>query len=402
MTEDRDIRRGVGAVGTTLLMIVSGLLCLGALMVYSAGATVMQEVDWLEFWRYTTGRRVAMVPVVWLVLAIVSHLNYRRFVINERYFGWSPALWFMIVSLIMLGAVLIPGVGTEVNASRRWLKFGPAEYGLTIQPSELAKWTVVMFLAGYCWLTGTRMREFKRGFVLPMGVLVTVVGLIGVEDFGTAALVGAVGMMVLLVGGMRWWYPLLLLPLAGLAFYFMVYCNAYRWDRVRAFLHNEETAQAGEQEPASVYHLRQSKMALGSGGLWGVGLGKGKVKLGYLPEDTTDFVFAVIGEELGLAGCALVIGLYMGLMVCSMVIVHRARDRLGMLLAIGISATMGAQAVMNLMVVTGLAPTKGIALPFVSAGGSGLMLTAISAGVLINIARSEEKAGKRQEAGGEI
>ena len=127
-------------------------------------------------------------------------------------------------------------------------------------------------------------------------------------------------------------------------------------------------------------------MAIGSGGLGGRGLGNGSIKMGWLPEDTTDFVFAIIGEELGLAGCALVIGLFAALMICAIMIVRRSHGQLGRLTAIGIAGTIGAQAVMNLMVVTGLAPTKGIALPFVSAGGSGLVMTAIATGILINIA----------------
>ena len=138
---------------------------------------------------------------------------------------------------------------------------------------------------------------------------------------------------------------------------------------------------------------RESLSALGrpeniaSGGIWGKGLGNGTMKFGWVPEDTTDFVFAIIGEELGFVGCAIVIGLFVALIFCGILIVNRASDPLGMFLAVAITGTIGAQAVMNLMVVTSLAPTKGIALPFISAGGSGLLLTAMAAGVLVNVAK---------------
>jgi cell division protein FtsW len=121
--------------------------------------------------------------------------------------------------------------------------------------------------------------------------------------------------------------------------------------------------------------------------MWGVGLGKGTIKLGWLPEDTTDFIFAVIGEELGFAGCAIVISLYFAFILCGLLIAYKSPDRLGSLVALGITGTVGSQAAMNLLVVTGMAPTKGIALPFISAGGSGLVVTALAVGVLVNVAK---------------
>jgi len=176
---------------------------------------------------------------------------------------------------------------------------------------------------------------------------------------------------------------LILLPLAVLAFYLLVYCEPYRWERVVAYFQDAPNGQFSD----TAYQARQSIMAIGAGGIWGCGLGKGTIKCGYLPEDTTDFIFAVIGEELGLAGCIIVIFLFAFLLLCSLAILKRCPDRMGQLLVIAISGTICAQALMNLLVVTGMAPTKGIALPFVSAGGSGLVITAMAAGVLMNIAR---------------
>jgi cell division protein FtsW len=375
---------GVSLAGW-LVVIISALLCLGALMVFSAGASLDQNITPSRFWTYTSVKRILFVPVVWLLLAIVGRLDYRRWVFNCDHWLRSPIIWLQLISIITLVLVLIPCIGTEVNYSRRWLRFGSETAGLQFQPSELAKWVTVMFIGCYASWRRDEIRTLTRGFLPPVLVLGVVVALIGIEDFGTAALVAAAGIAILLIAGARWWHMLILIPVAAVAFYVMVYQVDYRWDRVLAYWHGSaETAD-------TAYQAKQSVMAIASGGVWGVGLGNGTVKLGWLPEDTSDFIFAVIGEELGLAGCAMVIGLFVALMVCSMVVVHRARDGLGMLLAVAVAATIGAQAAMNLLVVTHMAPTKGIALPFVSAGGSGLVLTAIAAGVLVNVARQGTK-----------
>jgi len=369
------------ALGVWLMIIISALLCLGALMVFSAGATVTQQLNISEFWRFTTLKRLFFVPIVWLILAVVSRLNYRKLVINEEHALRSPIFWLMGISLVMLVLVLL--IGTEINGARRWMKFGPSQYNITFQPSELAKWVTVMFLAAYVVWRGDKIKEFWRGFLPGCLVLMLVVGLIGKEDFGTAAVVAAVGAVVLLVGGVKWWHMLNLVPAAAAAFYFLVVRVPYRWVRLVAHWQQDNP----DSNLAEKYHAQQSITAIGSGGFWGRGLGGGTMKYGYVPEDTSDFIFAPIGEELGFVGCALVIVLYTALLFCSMLVINRANHKLGALLVTGIAGMIGAQALMNLMVVSGLAPTKGIALPFVSVGGSGLVMTALAAGVLINVAR---------------
>ena len=379
-----------GILPTWLMVIISALLCLGALMVFSAGASLDQQIDPKHFWRYATLRRVAFVPVVWVVLALVGNLDYHRLLVSEKSFWLSPIVWLLVLSVVLLGLVLIPGIGAEINYSRRWLKIGPTNYGLTFQPSELGKWSVVLFLAVYSHFVGQNMSNFRKGFLPACAVLLLVVGLIGKEDFGTAALVGVVGAAVMLIAGVRRQHLLVLTPVAAGAFYLLVYCNAHRWNRVLAYLY----ADTPGTDFAGAYHARQSIMALGAGGMWGCGLGKGAIKLGWLPEDTTDFVFAVIGEELGFVGCSMIIGLFIAFIIVSMLIIRRAPDRLGALLATAVALTIGLQAAMNLAVVTGLVPTKGIALPFVSAGGSGLLVTAVATGILLNIARQGLKRRK--------
>jgi len=371
------------SLGRWLFVIISALLCLGALMVFSAGASLDRQIDVRHFWRYTTLRRVAFVPIVWVVLAVVGRCNYRKVLVFDKWFWLSPIVIAQILAIAALAAVLVPGIGTQAGESRRWLVFGGSEYGLQFQPSELAKWVTVMFLAAYGAYKGESMRKFVTGFLPACVVLMLVAGLIGKEDFGTAALVGAMGIVVLIVAGVRWWHPLSLVPPAVGAFYQLVYCVDYRWVRVTAFWHG------GQESQETLYHAQQSIMAIGTGGLWGCGLGQGKVKLGWLPEDTTDFIFAVIGEELGFVGCGIVIALFVMMIICGIMIVKNTPDRLGKLLTIAITGTIGAQALMNLLVVSDMAPTKGIALPFVSAGGSGLVMTAVAVGVVINIARQK-------------
>jgi cell division protein FtsW len=380
MNSDGIENKGGGYDGW-LMAIIAALLCLGALCVFSAGASLDQQLDWRYFWKSITMRRVAFVPIALAVMAVMGHCNYRKLLMNEKHFWLSPVIAFLIISVGLLVLVLIPNIGTQVHSSRRWLVLSG---GLQFQPSELAKWVVIMFLAVYAVYKGDRIRSFFGGFVPGCVVLLVVVGLIGLEDFGTAALVGAMGVLVLLMGGVRWWHVLILIPVALIAFYVLVYQVDYRWDRVTAFLHDN-----GNEQSATSYQANQSMMALGAGGMFGCGLGLGTVKLGHLPEDTTDFVFAIIGEELGFIGCAIVAGLFIALMICGTLVMLKSTDRLGQLLAGAITATIGAQALMNMMVVTGMAPTKGIALPFVSAGGSGLVMTALAAGVLINIARQK-------------
>ncbi len=373
------------SVSNALFIIISALLCFGALMVFSAGAGIDQHIDIKHFWKYATMRRIAFVPIVLFILAVSSRMDYHKWIVNEEKFWLSPVVYMTMFSVILLVMVLIPGVGTEVHSSRRWLQFGPPQYGLRIQPSELAKWSTVMFLACWCSYKKDDIRKFWSGFVPGCLLLGIVAGLIGKEDFGTAALVGTMGIVVMLTGGVRWYYILLLIPIAAIAFYVLVYNEPYRWERVLAYWNG-----TGGHTSAANYQAHQSIMAIGSGGIWGVGLGQGVIKCGYLPEDTTDFIFAIIGEELGLAGCLLVISLFAGFLICGIIIAKRAKDNPGRLLAIAIAGTVGTQAAINLMVVTGMAPTKGIALPFVSAGGSGLVITALAVGVLLNIARQPQ------------
>jgi cell division protein FtsW len=213
-----------------------------------------------------------------------------------------------------------------------------------------------------------------------------------VEDFGTAAFIAMVAFLMLVSAGVKWWHILTPLPFGAAGFFAMLVRSPGRMQRIAAFLHPDKWMDS------VAYQANQSLIALGSGRLWGKGLGEGICKYGHLPEDTTDFVFAIIGEELGFVGAAAVIGLFAIFVALGIMVVLRSRDRFGRLLAGGIVLTIALQAVLNIGVVTVVLPTKGIPLPFVSAGGTSMLLSAAAVGVLLNIAKqSARRPLQRQE-----
>jgi cell division protein FtsW len=212
-----------------------------------------------------------------------------------------------------------------------------------------------------------------------------IAGLILIEDFGTSALIVTVALLMLITAGVRLWYLLPPIPFGIAAFFWAIMSSQARQNRILAFLHPEKWRDSINYQPF------QSLIALGSGGIFGKGLGRGISKYGHLPADTTDFIFAIIGEELGLVGTGAVIILFSILIFLGMQVVRKAGDRFGQLAATGIVLMLGIQAAINIGVVTVVLPTKGIPLPFVSSGGTSMLLSAAAAGILINIANQTEQ-----------
>ena len=278
---------------------------------------------------------------------------------------------------LLLVLVLVPGIGREVNGARRWIDVGPIGF----QPSELAKWAVVLFLAWYGATRCSRLGKFGRGLVPAALAVGLVCGLTLIEDLGTAILIAAVAAIMLLAAGARLRHMVALSIPAAAAVVVGVAAEPYRLRRLQAFLDPWQDPQG------TGYHVIQSMTAIHGGGVGGRGLGNGVQKFGYLPEDTTDFVFSIVTEEFGLLGAALVTALVLGLLWTGWRIVHSQRNPGGQLLALGVTATITLQAVMNLLVVTGMAPTKGIALPLVSSGGTGWLLTAFMLGIMAGLDR---------------
>jgi len=366
-------------------MVIILLMALGTVFVFSAGVNISQNIDLRRFYDFPALRQLIFFPIACTLLFLLSYcFDYRRFSFNSGIFK-SPVTYLLILSIALLIIVLFPQFGTEINQARRWFRISAGPVTISFQPSELAKWSLIFFLAAFCDKFSGRIKLYWKGFIPVCLLIAFVVGLVIIEDFGTAAFISLLAFLILIIAGVRWRHVLTLLPPAVIAFCFALFHSPTRLHRITAFLHPEKWADSANYQP------NQSLIALGSGGLWGKGLGRGICKYGHLPEDTTDFIFAIIGEELGFVGSVAVIGLFIIFVWLGMLIVVRCRDSFGRILAAGIVLAIGIQAALNIGVVTVVLPTKGIPLPFVSAGGTSMLLSAAAVGVLVNIAKRSAK-----------
>jgi cell division protein FtsW len=373
-----------------IAMVVILLMAIGTVFVFSAGSNISQKLDLQRFYDFPSLRQILFFPLACVVLYIVSFFNYRRFALTA---GWlkSPATYLLVFSLTLLTIVLFPQFGTEINRARRWFRIPAGSIFISFQPSELAKWALVFFLAAFCDNYSDSIKLYWKRFVPICLLAAAVVGLVIVEDFGTAAFIAILSFLMLIIAGVKWWHILTPLPFGVITFCAALFRSPTRLQRIAAFLKPQKWADS------TAYQANQSLIALGSGGLWGKGLGRGICKYGHLPEDTTDFIFAIIGEEFGFIGNATVIGLFIVFVWLGILVIVRCRDRFGRLLAGGIVLTIGIQAAFNIGVVTVVLPTKGISLPFVSAGGTGMLLSAAAVGVLLNIAKQSTQTAVREK-----
>ena len=306
-----------------------------------------------------------------VLLAIMTKVDY--------HYLQKLSIPILVISFILLLLVMIPGIGTVTNGARRWIRFGNI---LGIQPSEFSKLAIIIFISCYIAKNQDRMYEFKRGYLLPFLIVgVTSALVIKEPDFGTSVFIIILSLIMLVVGGTRIIFILLTFIASAPFIYEMLFDNSYKETRMTAFLNPwEDPAGAG-------YHIIQSWIALGSGGITGLGIGGSKQKLFFLPESSSDFIFTIIGEEFGFIGVMVIICLFLLLIWQGLKIAHEARDILGFFLGFGITVMFGLQAIINIAVVSGSLPTKGIPLPLVSSGGSSLLFSMIGIGILINIAR---------------
>jgi len=293
-----------------------------------------------------------------------------------RKFAWP----LFIVALIALVAVLVlpEPWAKPVKGARRWihLPFG------NVQPSELAKLALIVMLAWYCERYQRQMQTLTRGIIIPGGIIALMLGLIFVEpDRGTTALLAAVSVSMLLLAGVKWRFLIPPLVAGIIGFAVMLVLDPMRWRRICSWLDLEET------KDGVGYQAYQAMLALGSGGWFGLGLGNGRQKLGFVPERHTDFILSIIGEELGLIGTLGVVVGFVLIVICGVYIATRARDTFGTMLAAGITFLIGLQAFINIGVVTSALPNKGLALPFISYGGSNLLAMLACVGLLFSVAR---------------
>jgi len=376
-------------VADCIAMVVVVLMAIGTVFVFSASANIGQEFDLQRFYDYPGLRQLLFFPLACLIMYAVSSCNYRRLSLAK---GWlkSPTSYLLVLSIVLLAVVLsqryypfLPQFIPKKNLHYRWLNIPIGSIAISFQPSELAKWVIVLFLAAVCDKYGAEIKVYWKRFIPICSVVGVVVILIIVEDFGTAALISLLAFLMLIIAGVRLRHILPPLPFAAIAFYIAIKQSPGRMERITGFLKPDKWVDSINYQPS------QSLIALGSGGLWGKGLGKGICKYGHLPEDTTDFIFAIIGEELGFIGNAAVIGLFIVFVWLGILVVVRCRDRFGQLLAGGIVLTIAIQAALNIGVVTVVLPTKGLPLPFVSAGGTSMLLSSAAVGVLLNIAKGQ-------------
>jgi cell division protein FtsW len=361
-----------------IILTAIALLGLGLIVSQSAGLTVgaRNSITVGDVLLGSTSLK-ALGAVALLLLAM--HLPVNR--LGDRRWWASPVPWAAVLGVGLVLATQIPGVGVSRNGAVRWMEIGPVGF----QPSELAKWFVPLAIAWWAARQGRRMDQFGRGLLPALMLLGLTAAAVGVEDLGTAVVITCVGGAVLLAGGARIAHVAGLAPVGlGLAV-FGVLAEDYRRNRILAFL------EPFEDPEGLNYHMIQSLTAITGGGAGGRGLGNGLQKFGYLLEDTTDFIFAVICEEMGVAGAALVLFLFAALVCSCLLVARRTSSPFARLLVVGVTATIGLQAFVNLAVVTGLAPTKGIALPLVSHGGTGWWMTAACLGLVCAVDRASDR-----------
>ena len=351
-----------------LVLAVASLLVLGLVMLYSTSAYAHDARAHGD--PYFFLKRQGM----WMGIGVVLCFLAAR--VDYHFWMRTWPVWYGL-SVVMLALCFVPHVGERINGSSRWLNLRV----VTFQPSELAKLAAITFLGWWFAKDEETARQFLKGFVVPLlcvGVLMAEI--LKEVDIGATVLIGAVTYILMFVAGTRWRYlfPVVIIGAVGMAFAAMHMHD--RVNRLLAFLHPEEHA-------ASAYQTLQGLIALGSGGVEGLGLGNGRQKIGYLPFAHTDFIFPNIGEELGLRCTLAVVFLYIVIIVSGAIIATHSRDRFGLLLGFGVVVMIALQAAVNIGVTTALLPNKGMPLPFISYGGSNLALCLMSVGILINIYR---------------
>jgi cell division protein FtsW len=362
--------------GQGIIVISITLLMLGVIMVNSAGMQVSNEP-------FSLTNILTNKPTMLAFFAIIAMFIGSRFPLHfleKRPCGVAIIYWLLPLSLLLLMMVYVPGVGKEVNYSQRWIDFG----GINFQPSEIAKWVMVAVVAWWSAHHFESLKMYWRGFIPPLIGIGAIAAIIAVEDLGTAVLIFATACFVLFAAGSKLWHFATFVPVALGGFYLAVYQVEYRMVRLLTYL---DPFNAPEKDR---YHIMQSMSTISEGGLSGLGLGSGIHKFGYLPEDTTDFIYAVICEELGIFGSIAVAALYIGMVALGVCIIRKTKNAFQQLFALGIIVTIGLQAGMNILVVTALIPTKGIALPLLSNGGTGWLLTAFCIGLLNSIDRKND------------
>lgn len=349
-----------------ILLMVVALTCFGVVMVYSA-SSVMAAKKYHDGFYFL--KRQGMFALTGFALMYG--------VMQVDYHVWRKcAVPVLIGCLVLLVLVLIPGIGGSAGGASRWIRLP----GFSLQPSEMAKIALIIYMAYSLDKKQDRVKMFSSGFLPYMMVLaILLVLLLKQPDLGSALTLGIVAVLMLFAAGTKPTYIISMFLLALPFLYFLVMNVDYRRKRIMAFL------QPWDDPTGSGFQIIQSWLAFGTGGVAGQGLGEGKQKLFYLPEAHTDFILSVVGEELGFIGVMVISAMFFLLVWRTIRVALVAEDQFGRFLAFGIAVLLGIEAFVNIAVVTGLLPTKGLALPFISYGGSSLLISLFAAGIVLNI-----------------
>ena len=360
--------------GQGILLTTLALFALGVVMVHSAVASVAKPGDWYSRVDFRHTFFVALAAVTLLTLWCLDFHWFNR---GGR-IPW-PAMIFLAAALICGCLVFVPGIGYSVGGYYRWIRLGPAKFKIGFQPSELIKLALVIFLAAYLTRDKIKIRSFVFTFLPALLLIAGCMGLVISQDFGTAMLIAISAGVTLLLAGVPWYYLGSLVATAGAGFYFFVFLNPYRWGRVEAMLDPMSPSNK------AAYQARESLMAIVTGGWTGLGLGNGMIKQGFLPEDSTDFIFSVYCEEWGFRGSMLLMGLWLVWMYLVRRSAVRTQDRFGSVLAGSLGFLIALQAVLHMAVDLVVAPPKGLGMPFVSAGGTSLIIMAAATALIVSV-----------------
>lgn len=371
-----------GGIDLLLLAAVLSLLVIGIDMVYSASFVLAHNSPVYNSDTYFLVRQLMWAALGGVLMVLTARADYH---IWQR-----VSVPLLAVSLLALAIVLIPGLGHSEYGAQRWLKLGPLP---PVQPSELAKVAVVLYFADWLSRKGEQVRDLTYGSLPFAIVLAVVLALVMMQpDLGTSFVIATSAVAVFFIAGAHLGHFAGGLLLGGAALTLLIKESGYRWSRFIAFLDPQS-------DPLGVgWHTIQTQIALGSGGLIGLGLGASRQKFYWVPGAHTDAIFAIIGEEMGFLGCLVVIALFAFLAQRGFSIARRAPDQFGALLAVGMTSSLVFQAAVNVGVVTAVLPFTGITLPFISSGGSSLVVSMIAVGCLLSVSRQARVAPKPRPA----
>ncbi|MCL5795867.1 MAG: putative lipid II flippase FtsW [Patescibacteria group bacterium] len=365
-------RKHVARPDYFLIMLVFILAVFGLVMIYSSSVVSSYEIFGYNSY-YLNKQAISLVigVVVWFIFAKIDYRFWQKY-----------ALWMLVATLILLILVFVPGIGKEIGGAHRWIDIGP----LFFQPSEIAKLTLIIYLAAWLSKKGEGVKDLKKGF-LPFVIILAIIAFLIIKepDMGTLSVIAGIATIIFFAAGASWQH--LTLGLASIIGFFVILIKSapYRMQRFLTFLNPEKEALGAG------YHINQALLAIGTGGLFGLGFGQSKQKYLYLPQAHSDSIFAIIMEELGFLRASLVIIAFILIAWRGFKIAKNAPDAFSRLMAVGITSWIVIQAFINIAAMTGIMPLTGVPLPFISYGGSSLVILLAAVGILTNISKQANK-----------